>query len=88
MPDKRINFRLAHLDCQASHALPSTPAMAPHTLGARRARFFMAPHTGSPTIFFGTMLLFAEIGAAIPIMFGRETVGQIELVTETVPELA
>ena len=26
--------------------------------------FFMAPHTGSPTIFFGTMLLFAAIGAA------------------------
>ena len=25
--------------------------------------FFMAPHTGSPTIFFGTMLLFAAIGA-------------------------
>jgi putative MFS transporter len=50
--------------------------------------FFMAPHTGSPTIFFGTMLLFAAIGAAVPLLFGKETVGQIELVTETVPELA
>jgi MFS transporter, putative metabolite:H+ symporter len=50
--------------------------------------FFMAPHTGSPIIFFGTMLLFAAIGAAVPILFGKETVGQIELVTETVPELA
>jgi MFS family permease len=50
--------------------------------------FFMAPHTGSPTIFFGTMLLFSALGAAVPILFGKETVGQIELVTETVPELA
>jgi MFS transporter, putative metabolite:H+ symporter len=50
--------------------------------------FFMAPHTGSPTIFFGTMLLFSAIGAVVPILFGKETVGQIELVTETVPELA
>jgi MFS transporter, putative metabolite:H+ symporter len=50
--------------------------------------FFMASHTGSPTVFFGTMLLFAAIGAAVPILFGKETVGQIELVTETVPELA
>jgi MFS transporter, putative metabolite:H+ symporter len=50
--------------------------------------FFMAPHTGSPTIFFGTMLIFAAIGAVVPIVFGKETVGQIELVTETVPELA
>jgi MFS family permease len=50
--------------------------------------FFMAPHTGSPTIFFGTMLLFSAIGAAVPILFGKETVGQIELVTETVPEHA
>jgi MFS family permease len=50
--------------------------------------FFMAPHTGSPTIFFGTMLLFSAIGAFVPIVWGKETVGQIELVTETVPELA
>jgi MFS transporter, putative metabolite:H+ symporter len=50
--------------------------------------FFMAPHTGSPAIFFGTMLLFSVIGAAVPILFGKETVGQIELVTETAPELA
>jgi MFS family permease len=50
--------------------------------------FFMAPHTSSPAIFFGTMLLFAAIGAAVPLLFGKETVGQIELVTETVPKLA
>jgi putative MFS transporter len=50
--------------------------------------FFMAPHTGSPTIFFGTMLVFAAIGAAVPILFGKETVGQLETVTETAPALA
>jgi MFS family permease len=43
-------------------------------------RFFMAPHTGSPTIFFGTMLLFAAIGAVVPILWGKETVGQIEVI--------
>ena len=47
--------------------------------------FFMTPHTGSPTIFFGTMLLFAAIGAFIPLVFGRETVGQLETVTEGAP---
>ena len=42
--------------------------------------FFMAPHTGSPTIFFGTMLLFAAIGAVVPIVWGKETIGQIEVI--------
>ena len=42
--------------------------------------FFMAPHTGSPAIFFGTMLLFAAIGAVVPIVWGKETVGQIEVI--------
>ena len=42
--------------------------------------FFMAPHTGSPTIFFGTMLLFATIGAFVPILWGKETIGQIEVI--------
>jgi MFS family permease len=42
--------------------------------------FFMAPHTGSPTIFFGTMMLFAAIGAFVPIVWGKETIGQIEVI--------
>jgi MFS transporter, putative metabolite:H+ symporter len=42
--------------------------------------FFMAPHTGSPLIFFGTMLLFAAIGAVVPIVWGKETIGQIEMI--------
>jgi MFS family permease len=52
------------------------------------APFLMVSHTGSPTIFFGTILVVVVIGASIPVLFGRETVGQLELVTETVPELA
>lgn len=52
------------------------------------APFLMAPFTGAPTIFFGTMLVVASIGAFVPVVFGRETVGQLEVVTESVPELA
>ncbi|HJU16675.1 MAG TPA: MFS transporter [Stellaceae bacterium] len=52
------------------------------------APFLMAPYTGSPVIFFGTILVVVAVGAFIPLLFGRETVGQLELVTETVPEFA
>jgi MFS transporter, putative metabolite:H+ symporter len=45
--------------------------------------FLMAPHTGSPLIFFGSMLVMVTIGAFIPVLFGRETVGQLETVTES-----
>jgi MFS family permease len=48
------------------------------------APFLMAPHTGSPVIFFGTILVMVTIGAFIPLLFGRETVGQLEAVTESV----
>jgi MFS family permease len=50
--------------------------------------FLMVPHTGSPTIFFGTIVIAASIGAFIPLLFGRETVGQLEAVTEGAPALA
>jgi MFS family permease len=51
--------------------------------------FFMTPHTGSPAIFFGTMLLFAAIGALVPLVWGKETTGQIEMIAaEPVPEFA
>jgi MFS transporter, putative metabolite:H+ symporter len=46
------------------------------------APFLMASHTGSPMIFFGTILLVVAIGAFIPLIFGKETVGQLEAVTE------
>jgi MFS family permease len=52
------------------------------------APFLMIPHTGSPTIFFGTIFVVVAIGAFIPLLFGRETVGQLETVTESVPALA
>jgi hypothetical protein len=48
----------------------------------------MEPHTASPTMFFGTIFLVVAIGAFIPLAFGRETVGQLETVTEGVPALA
>ena len=52
------------------------------------APFLMEPHTGSPTIFFGTILAVVAFGAFIPVLFGKETVGQLETVTETVPAVA
>jgi MFS transporter, putative metabolite:H+ symporter len=50
--------------------------------------FLMEPHTGSPTIFFGAIFVVVAIGAFIPLAFGKETVGQLETVSETVPALA
>jgi MFS family permease len=52
------------------------------------APFLMEPHTGSAVIFFGTIFVIVAIGAFIPLAFGRETVGQLETVTELVPEPA
>ena len=49
------------------------------------APFLMEPHTASPTIFFGTILIIVAIGAFIPLIFGRETVGQLEVVTARKP---
>ena len=46
------------------------------------APFLMEPYTASPVIFFGTILVVVAIGAFIPLAFGRETVGQLETVTE------
>jgi len=46
------------------------------------APFLMEPHTGSATIFFGTIFVVVAIGAFIPLAFGRETVGRLETVTE------
>src|SRR5262249_3687957 len=46
------------------------------------APFLMEPHTGSATIFFGTIFVVVAIGVFIPLVFGRETVGQLEAVTE------
>ena len=52
------------------------------------APFLLEPYTGSPMIFFGTLAIVASIGAFVPVLFGKETVGQLETVTEGIPELA
>ena len=44
--------------------------------------FLLEPHTGSPTIFFGTIMVVVAVGACVPLLVGKETVGQLELVTE------
>jgi MFS family permease len=49
------------------------------------APWLLEPHTGSPTIFFGTIVVVVALGAGIPLLWGRETVGQLETVTEGVP---
>ena len=52
------------------------------------APFVMAAHTGSPSIFFGTMMAMVLIGACIPFALGRETVGNLETFTEALPQPA
>ena len=52
------------------------------------APLLMEPHTGSAPIFFGTIFVIVAIGAFIPLAFGRETVGQLETVSEVVPAFA
>ena len=42
----------------------------------------------APFAFFGTIVVIVSLGAFIPLLFGKETVGQLEAVTELVPELA
>jgi MFS family permease len=45
--------------------------------------FLLEPYTGSPEVFFGTLLVVAGIGAFVPVLFGKETIGQLETVTES-----
>ena len=42
---------------------------------------FLERHTASPVVFFGTLLAIVAIGAVVPLLFGRETIGQLETVT-------
>jgi MFS family permease len=44
--------------------------------------YLLEPYTDSPTIFFGTIVVVMVVGACFPLMWGKETVGQLELVTE------
>jgi MFS transporter, putative metabolite:H+ symporter len=45
---------------------------------------FLERYTASPVVFFGTLLIVVTIGAFVPLLFGRETVGQLETVSEKV----
>ena len=52
------------------------------------APYLLEPYTDSATIFFGTIAAVVAIGACVPMSFGKETVGQLEMVTEAVPAAA
>ncbi len=49
---------------------------------------FLEAHTGSPTVFFGTLGIVVAIGAFVPLLFGKETVGQLETFNEAAGEFA
>ena len=44
------------------------------------APFLMEPHVGEPFTFFGTITIVLLCGAFIPVLFGKETVGQLETI--------
>ena len=44
--------------------------------------YLLEPYTGSATIFFGTIAVVVMIGACVPLLFGKETIGQLEMVTD------
>ena len=52
-------------------------------LGGVVAPFLLAPYIGSPVIFFGSVLIVVAIGALPPLLYGKETIGQLELVART-----
>jgi MFS family permease len=52
------------------------------------APYLLTPYTGSPAIFFGTLGAVALVGAFVPVLFGKETVGQLETVSEGAAEPA
>lgn len=49
---------------------------------------FLERYTASPEVFFGTLLGVVAVGAFLPLLFGRETVGQLETVTDSAVGLA
>jgi MFS family permease len=42
--------------------------------------YILEPHTGEPIIFFGSIVTVVAFGACVPLLFGCETVGQLEAV--------
>jgi MFS family permease len=49
---------------------------------------FLERFTASPIVFFGTLLCVVSIGAVVPLLFGRETVGQLETVSDRAVHVA
>ena len=49
---------------------------------------FLERYTASPIVFFGTLLGVVAVGAFVPLLFGRETVGQLESVSADEVEVA
>jgi MFS family permease len=78
-----------------SEQFPTTLRGRGHFFGEATGRLFagvltpflLEPYTNSATIFFGTIAAVVAIGACVPVLFGKETVGQLEMVTEAAPEL-
>ena len=48
--------------------------------------FLLEPYTELATIFLGTIAVVVAIGACVPLLFGKETVGQLEIVTDAALE--
>lgn len=58
-------------------------------LGGVAAPFLLAPYIESPVIFFGSVLIVVAIGALPPLLYGKETVGRLEVVARaTTPAAA
>ena len=77
-----------------SEQFPTTLRGRGHFFGEATGRIFsgalvpylLEPYTESATIFFGTIAVVVMIGACVPLLFGRETIGQLEMVTAAPPE--
>jgi putative MFS transporter len=73
-----------------SEQFPTALSGRGHFFGESTARLmsgvlfplFLERYTASPLVFFGTLLVVVGVGAFVPLLFGRETVGQLETVTD------
>ena len=71
-----------------SEQFPTALRSRGHFFGESTARLvagvgfplFLERYTASPLVFFGTLLVVVGIGAFVPLIFGRETVGHLETV--------
>ncbi len=74
-----------------SEQFPTSPRGRGHFFGETVARllggvlapFLLSPYSGSPVIFFGSVLVVVAIGVLPPLLYGRENIGQLEVVAHT-----